>query len=129
VTATTGSELYLVDSSGWVEFMSGGPKAQSFARYPNQEERLVLPTIVVYEVYKKLRREGSKTIADQFASQALRLPAVALSAELAVDAAAISLESALPMADSIIYATARAFRAELISSDNHFQGLPGVTLI
>jgi predicted nucleic acid-binding protein len=129
VTGTTGSDLYLVDSSGWVEYIGAGPKASAFARYIEREEHLVLPAVVVYEVYKKLRREGPKTKADQFASQALRANVVPLNEDLALEAAVISLDKTLHMADAIIYATAQAFQAQLITSDTHFQGLPGVTLI
>lgn len=129
MTGTTGSELYLVDSSGWVEYIGAGPKAGAFARYLEREEHLVLPAVVVYEVYNKLRREGPKTKADQFASQALRANVVPLDKNLALEAAAISLEVNLHMADAIIYATAQAFQAQLLTSDTHFQGLPGVTLI
>jgi predicted nucleic acid-binding protein len=129
VTGTTGSELYLVDSSGWVEYIGAGPKAAAFARYIEREEHLLLPSVVVYEVYKKLRREGPKTKADQFASQALRANVVHLDEDLALGAAVISLELNLHMADAIIYATAQAFQAQLITSDTHFKGLPRVTLI
>jgi hypothetical protein len=51
---TKGSELFLVDSSGWVEFMGDGPRAEKFAPYFEREERLLVPAIVLYEVYKKL---------------------------------------------------------------------------
>jgi predicted nucleic acid-binding protein len=129
VTATTGSELHLVDSSGWVEFFGDGPKAAAFGEYLTDEEHLLLPSIVVYEVYKKLRREGTKVQADRFASQALRFLTTPLTADLPLQAAGISLEHSLAMADAIIYATARAQEAQLITSDRHFEGLLGVTLL
>jgi predicted nucleic acid-binding protein len=54
VTTLSGSERYVVDSSGWVEYLGNGPKADAFAKYLEAPETLLLPTIIVYEVYKKM---------------------------------------------------------------------------
>ena len=59
-----GSELFLVDSSGWVEFLGDGPRAEKFAPYFEHEDRLLVPTIVLYEVYKKLLTAQGSTAAD-----------------------------------------------------------------
>jgi predicted nucleic acid-binding protein len=131
VTTPIDSEWVVVDSSGWVEYLGNGPKANHFAPYLEVPENLILPAIVVYEVYKKLSREGHKELADIFLSQAFdchdRL--IELDLELAILAARTSLENHLPMADAIIYATARRHLANLITSDAHFASLPGVTII
>jgi toxin FitB len=93
-------------------------------------ENVLLPSIVVYEVYKKLFRESGK-LAEIFLSQAYgfheRL--IDLDLELSLLAARTSLEAQLPMADAIIYATAHHHRAKLVTSDPHFSNLPDVILI
>jgi predicted nucleic acid-binding protein len=126
---TRGSELFLVDSSGWVEFIGDGPLAEKFAPYFEREERLLVPAIVLYEVYKKLLSSQGSTAADRFLSAALRARVVPVDERLALLAARISLDRRLAMADAMIYATARAAGAHLVTSDAHFQGLAEVTII
>ena len=126
---TKGSEIFLVDSSGWVEFLGDGPRAEKFAPYFEREERLLVPAIVLHEVYKKLLSAQGSTTADRFLSAALRARAVPIDERLALLAARISLDRRLAMADAMIYATALAAGASLITSDAHFQGLPAVTFI
>jgi predicted nucleic acid-binding protein len=127
VTAMTGSELILVDSSGWLEYLTDDEKATAFAPYIEAADPVLVPTIVIFEVYRKLRTDRGKTEADRFYSQALQRILIPLDERLA--AAAAAMEHRLSMADAIIYATARAHDAQLITSDNHFEGLPGVTLL
>jgi predicted nucleic acid-binding protein len=129
VTTPSASRVLLVDSSGWVEYFGEGPKAARFAPYLEREAALIVPSIVLYEVYKKLLVTTGKTIADRFASQALRRQVIPLNEELALGAARVSVERRLAMADAIIYVTAQALEAELVTSDAHFQDLPGVTLL
>jgi toxin FitB len=124
-----GSELFLVDSSGWVEFLGDGPRAGKFAPYFEHEERLLVPVIVLYEVYKKLLSAQGSTAADRFLSAALRARVVPIDENLALLAARISLERHLAMADAMIYATALAANARLVTSDAHFRSLPNVTHI
>jgi predicted nucleic acid-binding protein len=123
-----GSELFLVDSSGWIEFVGDGPLADRFAPYFEREERLIVPAIVLYEVYKKLLGAGGSTAADRFLSAALRTRVVPVDERLALLAARISLDRRLAMADAMIYATGLATGAELVTLDTHFQGLPGATV-
>lgn len=127
----SGSERFVVDSSGWVEFMGDGAKANSFASYLESPENLLLPSIIVYEVYKKLVREQGQHLAEIFLSQAFdfRERLIDLTLELSILASRTSLETRLPMADAIVYATAQHHRAQLITSDSHFANLPGVTLV
>jgi len=119
----------LVDSAGWVEYFGEGPKAAAFAPYLEREALLLLPTIVIYEVFRKLFRDRGTPLADRFLSYALRARGVVLDAHIALLAARASLDRRLSMADAIIYATAQMFQAELVTSDTHFQGLPGVKVI
>jgi predicted nucleic acid-binding protein len=129
VIAPTVSDSVLVDSSGWVDYFGEAPKAGAVAPYLEGTRPVIVPTIVIYEVYKKLRLTSSKTEADRFASQALRRQVIPLDEELALTAAAVSLKHKLAMADAIIYATAQSKGAELVTSDRAFEGLPDVTLL
>jgi predicted nucleic acid-binding protein len=126
---TKASDLFLVDSSGWVEFIGDGPLAEKFAPYFEREEHLLVPAIVLYEVYKKLLSAQGSTAADRFLSAALRARFVPIDERLALLAARISLDRRLAMADAMIYATALTAGAHLITSDSHFQGLAEVTVI
>jgi predicted nucleic acid-binding protein len=130
VTTPSVFNRFVVDSSGWVEFLGGGPKADAFGKYLENPEFVLLPSVVVYEVYKKMLREQSPTLAERFLSHAFGFQEreIPLDTSLAASAAKVSLAANLPMADAIIYATAQAHQAELITSDAHFSGLPGVTL-
>jgi toxin FitB len=126
---TKGSELFLVDSSGWVEFLGDGPQAEKFSPYFQREERLLVPAIVLYEVYKKLLSAQGSTAADRFLSAALRARVVPIDERLALLAARISLDRRLAMADAMIYATALATGAHLVTSDAHFKEFAEVTFI
>jgi predicted nucleic acid-binding protein len=123
-----GSELFLVDSSGWIEFLGDGPLADRFAPYFEHEEKLIVPAIVLYEIYKKLLSGAGSNAADRFLSAALRARVVPVDERLALAAARISLDRRLAMADAMIYATALDTGAQLITSDSHFQGLPEATV-
>lgn len=129
MTAGTATEPLLVDSSGWLEYLTQDVNAQAFAPYLEGSRPLLVPTIVLYEVKKKILQIGSKAEADRFVSQALRRQVVPLDEFLALAAADTSFTYRLAMADAIIYATARTFEAELLTSDQAFRGLPGVTLL
>ena len=131
MTTPSASERYIVDSSGWVEFLGDGPKAAGFEPFFEDPASLVLPTIVVYEVFKKLLRERGISFAEQFYARAceLRDSTIVLDTDLAVRASRVSVETGLPMADAIIYATAQELGAKLVTSDAHFSGLSGVTLL
>lgn len=123
-TVPKDSELFLVDSSGWIEFLGDGPLADRFAPFFEREERLVVPVIVIYEVYKKLLSVHGSGAADRFLSAALRARVVPIDERLALLAAKISLDRRLAMADAMIYATALEARARLVTTDAHFHGLP-----
>lgn len=121
------SELFLVDSSGWIEFLGNGPLADRFAPYMQFVEQVIVPVIVLYEVYKKLLLIDG-TVANGFLSVALRGRVVPIDDRLALHAAKISIDRRLAMADAIIYTTALGTGAHLVTSDAHFQGLPQVTV-
>ena len=124
-----GSDLFLVDSSGWIQFLGEGPLADRFAPYFEREERLIVPVIVLYEVYKKLLSVQGSTAADRFLSAALRARVVPIDERLALLAARLSVDRRLAMADAMIYATTLVAGAHLVTSDTHFNGLPETTVI
>lgn len=121
--------MIVVDSSGWIEFFTGGPNARRFGRYLRKPAELVTPTIVLYEVYKLIKRERTEEEALLAVAQIQKTRLVPLSESLALAAADASLELRLAMADAIVYATARAEGAELVTGDRDLRGLPGVTYL
>ena len=129
MTGPNGSKPVLVDSSGWIEYLGDGAKADAFFPYLQREDLLIIPSIVFYEVYKKLHREAHRNAALRFVSHALRGRSVAFDSDLAMHAAEVSMDLKLAMADAIIYATAQHYHAELVTADHHFAALPGVTII
>jgi predicted nucleic acid-binding protein len=119
--------VILVDSSGWIEFFADGPRADRYAPYLKRPDEVVTPTVVLYEVYRKLRRERGEEFALAVVAQIKRTRIVPLSETLALEAADLSLRHSLSMADAFILATARHANCPLVTSDAHFQGLPEVT--
>jgi toxin FitB len=129
VTGTNASEAILLDSSGWLEYITADVNAVRFANYIEGSVPLIVPTIVLHEVHKKLLIANGKTGAERFVSHALRQIVVPLDEDLALSASHISVELRLDLADAIIYATGQAWKAPIVTSDEHFRGLPGVILI
>jgi predicted nucleic acid-binding protein len=116
----------VVDSSGWLEYFADGPNAGFFAKAIEAPADLLVPTLSLYEVFKRVLQQRGEEEAIQ-AIAVMRQGAVAdLTAPLALAAARTSVDVGLPMADSIILATARASGATLWSQDAHFAGVPGV---
>lgn len=111
----------LVDSYGWIEFLMNGPLAEQYAKYLKQLDVLVTPSIVVYEVYKKIYRERGKEEATKVMAQMLRTQVVPLDEDLALAAAEVSVARRLSMADAIILATAQQYGVKVVTSDPHFQ--------
>jgi predicted nucleic acid-binding protein len=129
VTATTGSESVVLDSSIWLEYLTDDAKAESFAPYLESSLSVLIPTIVLYEVRRVLLIKQSKTSADIFYSEALKRTIVPFDEVLALKAAELSIFHRLSMADAIIYATAKHYRAQFVTSDSHFANVPDVTLL
>jgi len=121
--------MVVVDSSGWIEYFTDGPLAAAYAKYLKDLSRIATPTTVLYEVYKKIKRERSEEDALSVAAVMNRTTVVPLTESIALLAADLSLKHSLPMADAIVYATAVEKQCNLISSDGHFKNLKGVTFI
>ena len=128
MTTRTASELFLVDSSGWLEYLTEDSKASAFGHYLEAEASVIVPSIVIFEVYKHVARHRGKSLADRFLSQALQCRVVPLDEMISLAAANASLDHRLGMADAIVYATARSCQAQLVTSNTRFRGLPGVII-
>lgn len=118
--------MNVVDSSGWLEYFSGSSRAKYFVKAIENTNSLVVPSISIYEVFKKVLSERNETVAIQAATQMQSGMVINLTLELALSAATISHEYRLPMADSIMLATARFAHAELWTQDADFKGITGV---
>jgi predicted nucleic acid-binding protein len=123
--------LKLIDSYGWIEYFSDGPLAKKYADYIEDmnENNTVTPTVVVYEVYERLKKEKGEQTALEAYAQITRTKLVPLDDALALTAADTSLKMDLAMADAIVFTIAKTFSADLVTSDPDFKGLDGVRLI
>lgn len=115
--------MNIVDSSGWLEFFSDGPNADHFAAPLSDRDNLLVPTVIIYEVFKVVLRERGENEALQATALLRQGDIVELSEDISLRAARLSILHKLPMADSIILATARAHDAVIWTQDDHFQGL------
>ncbi len=111
-----------MDSSAWLEYLADTGEAAHFAAALEDTENLVVPVITVYEVFKKVLRERGENQALQVVAQMQSGTVVALTQPLSLEAAHLRL----PLADSIIYATATQLGATLWTQDEHFKDLPRV---
>ncbi len=120
----------VVDSSGWLEYFADGPNADFFEAVVEDASSLVVPTISIYEVFRRLLREpGGEDDALRVVAAMQRGRLVDLGAELALDAARTAHELRLPMADAVILAAARASGATLWTQDADFEGIAGVRYV
>ena len=118
--------LNLVDSCGWLEYFTDGANAEAFSVAIEDSAQLVVPSICIHEVFKKILRERDEHTALVCVSAMMQGSVVDLDARLGVDAARLGILHSLPMADSIILATARLTSALVWTQDAHFRGLQGV---
>jgi predicted nucleic acid-binding protein len=121
--------MNVVDSSGWLEYFADGKNAAFFAPAIEDEANLLVSVISLYEVFKRLYPQRGKEAALEGISRLYRGQIIAISDEIALLGAQLALEHHLAMADSMIYATARAHNATLWTQDVHFAGLEGVRYV
>lgn len=119
----------VLDTSGWIEIFTDGPLASEFRARTDAAQRIIVPTIVLYEVYKTIRRQRSEHESLTAVARLRACEVVSLDGQLALEAADISLQHSLAMADAVVYATARAHGAELLTSDRDFAELPGLVYL
>jgi predicted nucleic acid-binding protein len=118
--------MNIVDSSGWLEYFANGPNADFFAPAIEDTEQLVVPSISVYEVFKRVLQQRAESDAVQAIAVMEQGTVVDLSSSLALIAARLSLQYQLPLADSVMMATARAHTATLWTQDADFRSIEGV---
>jgi toxin FitB len=112
--------MNLVDSSGWLEYFVDGPQADSFAQPIRDTSSLLVPTIVIYEVFRRTLQLREEEAALEVVAQLRRGRVVDLDEELAIVSAATGITEKMPLADSIIYSTARHYGATIWTMDPHF---------
>lgn len=118
--------MNIVDSSGWLAYFADEPNAEHFLAPLNDSASLVVPTVTIYEVFKVILRESGENDALQAVIAMQKGAVVVLSSSLAIATSRLSLEYNLPMADSIILATAREFNATLWTQDADFRNISNV---
>ena len=121
--------MNVVDSSGWLEYFAGGTNASFFSPVVKATDTLVVPTVCMYEVFKRLlAQRGEESALQAIGIMSLGL-VVDLTQEIAVNAAAISSELKIAMADSIILATSMSRDAILWTQDSDFEEMNGIKYI
>ncbi len=118
--------MNVVDSSAWLEYFAAGPNASFFAPAIEKTTDLIVPTLSLYEVFKRVLKQRGENDALHAVAAMQQGRAVDLDAPIALAAGRLSLAHQLPMPDSVILATARAFDATLWTQDADFEGMPGV---
>ena len=118
--------MNVVDSSAWLEYFADGPNAKHFAKVVENPDELVVPSITLLEVFKRISQQRDESTALQYVAVMQQSTVVELDAALALRAAALGLRHKLPFADSIVYATAQQAGAQVWTQDADFDGLSGV---
>jgi toxin FitB len=118
--------MNLVDSCGWLEYFADGPNADFYAPALEDTGSLMVPTICLLEVFKRVLQQKGEDAALQAAAAMHQGLIVPLDASLALRAARISSDLKLPLADSVILATAQTYLGVIWTQDAHFKGLEGV---
>jgi toxin FitB len=121
--------MNVVDSSGWLEYFAGGANADFFASAIEDTRQLIVPAIVVYEVYKWILLYAGKQESTWNISLLLDAYIVPMDSYVALEAAENSVQFRLSVADSIIMTTARLYNATLWTQDAHFASIEGVRYI
>lgn len=121
--------MRLVDTSAWIEWLIGSPTGELVAQHLPEQAGWLVPTMVQLELAKWLVREVGEDKADQVIAFTQLCHIVPLDTDIALAAAEACLTHKLATADAIVFATARAHDADLITCDAHFDGLSGVTLV
>jgi len=118
--------MNLVDSSGWLEYLSDGKNAKLFATAIEKTDELIVSTINIYEIYKKILLERDESSAIQVVGLMQQSKVIEVSSTISIQAAKLSYERKIPMADSLIYTTARQNNAIVWTQDIDFKKLDDV---
>ena len=118
--------MNVVDSSAWLEYFADGPNAARFAAAIENQRKLLVPSITLLEVFKRISQQRDDSVALQYIAVMQQGEVVDLDADLALRAAVLGQQHKLPLADSIIYATAQRAKALVWTQDADFEGLSDV---
>ena len=118
--------MNVIDSSAWLEYFANGPNADFFAPGIEKTAELLVPSLTLYEVFKRVLQQRDEGSALQAVAVMQQGTVVDLDAPLALAAARLSIKHRLPVADSVILATARSYAAVLWTQDADFKGMPRV---
>ena len=121
--------MNIIDSSGWLEYFADGPNASFFSPPLQKIADLIVPTVTIYEVFKVVLRQRSESDALQSVALMQQGSVVDLTSSISILAAKASIDYRLPMADSIILATARVYKATIWTQDSDFKGIEGVRYV
>jgi predicted nucleic acid-binding protein len=121
--------MNIVDSSGWLEYFSGGPNSDQFATPLQDPASLIVPVITIYEVFKVVLRETSENEALQVVAAMQKGTIIDITTSIAMNASRLSLQYRLPMADSIILSTAQSYECLIWTQDSDFENLPDVKFV
>lgn len=121
--------MNLVDSCGWLEYFANGPNADFFAPAIEDTDQLVVPSLCLFEVFKRVLQQRNESDALRCVALMRQAQCIELSDYLALSAARLSVDAKLAMADSVILATAHQHGATLWTQDAHFEGVPGVQFV
>lgn len=121
--------MIVLDSSGWIDIFTAGPRVTAFRRWVDEADVVLVPTVVIFEVYRVIRQQRTQIEALVAVAKLREYEVAPLDELVVVEAADLSLRHDLPMADALIYATARVHSAALVTADVHLRGLEGVEFI
>jgi predicted nucleic acid-binding protein len=121
--------MNVVDSSGWLEYFANGVNADFFASPIEEVDRLIVPVISIYEVFKRILQQRNENAALEAATFMQKGAVIEVDVRLSLVAAKLSASLQLPMADSLIVATARVYQATLWTQDQHMRNLENVRYI
>jgi len=121
--------MNLVDSSGWLEYLADGSNADFFAEPLESSEKLIVPAICIFEVFKRVLQQRDEDAALQSVALMQKGEIIDLDVPLSLSAAKISCDLKLPLADSIILATARLYKATVWTQDTDFKGMEAVRFV
>ena len=118
--------MNVVDSFGWLKYFADGPNANTFAKSIESSGSLIVPSLSLYEVFERIVQQRGEDLALQAIAVMKQGRIVDLDRSLALAAAQLSIELKLPLADSVMLATARGTGAVLWTQDADFELIPGV---
>jgi toxin FitB len=119
----------LVDSCGWLEYLADTEYSRFYAKAIEDTDNLIVPTICIFEVFKKVLKERGEDSAFKAVALMKQADVIPLDEGIAISSGKISVLHSIPMADSIVYATALACDATVLTQDNDLRGLQGVKVI